>query len=271
MKWFLFYVIGFLFSISALGQIFDNGLPYAYSTQERESVLKGDYLWNVGLGMKIELNTTRSSGFRIFTALGGVQNAGNSVNNLLLSGQLELEIYKGGIGSSLSVEGRKRIHFDLRFTPQVTYGYYSNNSFSGRPLVITTGQAHSALLDPTDYSFGLATTFSFGLNHSRHQQYGSVQIGLLSGQLTYSNDGPPFHWIGFGSQDISGESRCLGKDFLEPIEEETGLGDASEVGPEEFDLCVEGLGMCIGGSIEEEGEDGVKVLNDRARGGLESV
>ncbi len=112
--------------------------------------------------------------------------------------QLQIECFRGGVGSSLLGGNRSQFVWDLRNVFQLNGGDVTNNPVKGRPLNKLIGTSESPLKDPYDYSIGLGTMFINGLNHNRNQQVGFISVGVLEGSLCYLNDGPFFHTIGLG-------------------------------------------------------------------------
>jgi hypothetical protein len=112
--------------------------------------------------------------------------------------QLQVECFRGGVGSCLLGSERAKFVWDLRNIFQLNFGSVTGNPVKGRPLTKVVGSNESAIRDPYDYSIGFGTMFINGLNHTRSQQIGVFSIGVLEVAGNYVNDGPFLHYIGLG-------------------------------------------------------------------------
>lgn len=152
-------------------------------------------------------------GVDINKPLNGIGDAFNADKSLyvtppmLVSFQPELLIYRGGLGSSLMIREKGKIHCELRNSFGLTLGYSSTcngefrNKHWGRPMSKMEANSQAALYDPYGISVTAATTFVTDLTSDRHQQVGNFNLGLGPVQLDYSNDGPFFDKMVFSSGD----------------------------------------------------------------------
>lgn len=110
----------------------------------------------------------------------------------------EVDVFRGGLGSSLSPTGRSKMMFELRQTAMINAGMDYGPQDRGRPLVQFVGNAAHPLIDPYRSSFGLGAVVIHGLNYSRSQQVGLLSFNVNSVVVSYYNDGPPFSYMGLG-------------------------------------------------------------------------
>lgn len=189
-------------SSNAKSQVFnDPGMITEALEEQRDGMLaRREVFFGFNLGVSAIVGKNNLSEFR-FNVSAGVSRAfgwDSDYANFLGSYQLQIECFRGGVGSSLLGTERARFLFDLRNIFQVNGGYVANNPVKGRPLTKLVGHSESPIRDPFDYSLSLGTVFINGLNHNRNQQLGFFGIGVLEFAAGYVNDGPFFSAFGFG-------------------------------------------------------------------------
>lgn len=131
--------------------------------------------------------------FSLVASMGmGVIPSGGS-HALFPSYHAELDIYRGGLGSSLAPAQRSRFNLELRQSILLTAAFDNAPAEAIRRPVIQfiSGSSHP-LADPYKASLTLGTVFINGLNHSRSQRAGLLGLAYEYFNLTYYNDGPPF-------------------------------------------------------------------------------
>jgi hypothetical protein len=192
----------FCFSKSIQAQVFNDPRLITQALEEQRIGLLKDRKVHLGfnVGMAVVLGKHNLSEVRFNVSAGVSRAFGGPTEyaNLLGSYQLQLECFRGGVGSSLLGTERAKFIWDLRNVIQVHGGWVANNPVKGRPLNKLLGQSESAIRDPFDYSITLGTVFVNGLNHKRNQQLGFLGLGILEFAGCYANDGPIFHTIGLG-------------------------------------------------------------------------
>ena len=113
--------------------------------------------------------------------------------------QLDLNIYKKGLGSQIPRAGYKnRIRIDLTNSLMLSLGL--NNDIPLKPLYVFNTPTSSALIQLYDYSFTFGTNIVF-MNQKpkiEKQQIGFFNVNIPWVQVLYYNDGPPFHKIKLG-------------------------------------------------------------------------
>lgn len=191
-------------STQAYAQVFNSPGSITQALEDQRSgMLSGRQVYfgfDVGVSAVFGLNAKNFSELR-FNASAGVSRAFGwdaDYANFLGSYQIQLECFKGGVGSSLLGTERAKLLFEIRNIFQLNGGYVSNNPVYGRPLTKLVGHSESPLRDPFDYSIALGSMFVNGLNHDRNQQLGFAQVGILPVAVCYMNDGPFFHVLGLG-------------------------------------------------------------------------
>gem|GEM_PF-2474581 len=157
-------------------------------------------VWGVSIGLHVELNKKRKSAFRLFSSFALAQVVSQHQWHAIGGFQTEIELYRGGLGSSLLNTERNKINVEWRNIPLLGVGFGNTLPLNGRPLFVSIGQSMGALYNPFDYSVSLGSYFINGINHKRNQQLGFVSIGLNFLNLYYANDGPPFGGIGLGDR-----------------------------------------------------------------------
>jgi len=122
----------------------------------------------------------------------GVIESGKS-SALFPSYHAEMEVYRGGLGSSLAPSQRSRFNFELRQSFLLTAAVDNAPANAiRRPLVQFISEASHPLADPYKTSITLGTVFINGINHHRSQRVGILSLAYEYFNLTYYNDGPPF-------------------------------------------------------------------------------
>ena len=189
-------------SSNTTAQVFNNPRLITEALEEqRVGILKERKVhlgFNVGLAVVLGKNNLSELRINASAGLSRAFGGPSEYANLLGTYQLQLECFRGGIGSSLLGTERAKFIWDLRNVFQVHGGWVANNPVKGRPLNKLIGQSESAIRDPFDYSLTFGTVFVNGLNHRRNQQLGFGGAGVLEVAFCYANDGPIFHWIGLG-------------------------------------------------------------------------
>lgn len=168
----------------------------------RDRVLsQNEFIYNFQLGAKIDLGWRRNGTIRLFAIFGFLQNFSSGTFKVLLGGQSELEMYRGGLGTSLQNREKSRINLEWRNSLMMLGGWEDGGGMvNGKPAFVSVGDTRSALVDPLDISFSLGTTFINGINHRRNQQIGTLHITVYNGVLQYYNDATPFHWLGLADR-----------------------------------------------------------------------
>lgn len=172
-----------------------------FSVYKENLLNKKNFVWGITGGITIDISPKRNSSFRVFLASSIAKNLIRSNHfNTLGSIQTELEIFRGGLGSSVLNDNRYKVHFEVRTYPQLVFGLDYGNFMDGRPMNISIGQSMSTIYDPFDGSFSIGTCFINGINHKRNQQVGFFMLGIRQFQAYYANDGPPFGKVGLGDK-----------------------------------------------------------------------
>jgi len=170
-----------------------------YFTDYKGKVLDSNKLAvGIKFGISIDLGWKKNGSIRGFVSVSALQNLTTGSYKVLLGGQSELDIFRGGLGSSLLNENKSVINIEWRNSVMLLTGIDKNNPVYGKPGFVTVENETGALIDPLDYSFSLGTTFVNGINHKRNQQIGTVSISILQWLVQYYNDGPPFNILPFG-------------------------------------------------------------------------
>lgn len=190
-------------SSKSFGQVFNNprAITETLESQRQHLIVDHGLMMGFNAGVTFAFGAHNVSEVRFNVSAGVSKGFGSkaTVNAPFLGTyQIQLEAFKGGVGSSLLGGNRSKFVWDLRNIFQINVGYIANNSVKGRPLTKLIGSSEYALKDPFDYSFGLGTVFVNGLNHQRNQQLGYATVGVLEISAGYLNDGPPFGVIGLG-------------------------------------------------------------------------
>ncbi|WP_010136528.1 hypothetical protein [Ochrovirga pacifica] len=201
MKYILIIITLFCFQV-ALGQ--SNFLGYSNIenslNQYRSDILdhnKSKLSFNVGA--ILDLGIRDNSSFRIFTSLSYIKGLVRIDNfHSLIGAQSLVEIFRGGLASSVLDTEKGKFIFEIRNSLMVLSGFHASNKVSGKPVFVGLGNNYNSLLDPLDYSLSLGTTFVNGIGHNRNQQVGIGSISVLNFRLAYYNDGPPYKKIGLG-------------------------------------------------------------------------
>ncbi|MCH2224884.1 MAG: hypothetical protein MK066_08960 [Crocinitomicaceae bacterium] len=189
--------------LNSFGQLFTNPRAITSTLEEQREHLIANHGFLIGYnaGITFAFGQHNTSEIRFNFSIGASKGFGSTFPNsapFLGTYQIQLEAFKGGVGSSLL--GGERAHFiwELRNILQLNIGHVANNTVKGRPLTKLVGSSEYAIKDPFDYSFGIGTVFVNGLNHKRNQQLGYFTGGVLEIGFGYLNDGPPFGWMGLG-------------------------------------------------------------------------
>ncbi len=167
---------------------------------QRESLLVDkEFVWGVNAGIMFAMGPYDMNELRFFVS-GGIAR-GIAISDdpapFLAQYHIQLEAFRGGVGSSLLERGK--FNFEVRNAFIMHYGKYkARNAPHGRMLLQSVGANQSAIRNPYETSVGLGTMFVNGLNHDRHQQLGHITVGYRKFELSYLNDGPPFHWLALG-------------------------------------------------------------------------
>ncbi len=195
-----------LFAQCGIAQILDSD-PFT-NNQAREALMQslGNYrstfnnsralAFGVSVGAVVEIGRKNNNGFRVFVAGSILKNFAADDLKIMAAWQSEIELFRGGIGSSEFKGENAKFNIEWRNNPQFIIGANNGNPIMGRPLNPSLGQSMSSLYDPLDYSLNLGCIFINGINHKRNQQLGYFQVGVVSFQMSYINDGPPYdNWF----------------------------------------------------------------------------
>ncbi|MFK8037915.1 MAG: hypothetical protein AB8B74_06465 [Crocinitomicaceae bacterium] len=198
----IFPLILLFISTKAFAQIFDNSNDIINSLEkQRTTILEDRDLiigYNIGLTCNLGKNNVTELRFNFSTGISRGFGWKSDYTPFLGTYQIQIEAFRGGVGSSLLGGNRSKFVWDLRNILQINSGLVSNNSPMGRPLTKLLGTSEYSIRDPYDYSIGIGTVFINGLNHERNQQLGFLSLGVLQVSACYANDGPFFHKIGLG-------------------------------------------------------------------------
>jgi len=200
----IFYLI---IAVSIQGYVIGQEIirPFAIEevleNQRQDLVFDNRFVFGLNAGISLSFGNHHSSELRFNTSAGvskGLQHKTWNQAPILLSYQLQIEVFRGGSGSSLLGTNRTKFQWEMRNIGLLNIGYVSNNTVKGRPLMKAVGASESPIKDPYDYSIGIGTLFINGLNHNRNQQAGIISLGVLEFNAAYLNDGPIFSGFGFG-------------------------------------------------------------------------
>lgn len=199
----IFLILLFLKGSGAWGQNYMIGphVTDALNQQRFYLVQNNQTLAHFNIGFLMSLGKRNTGEFRFFASLGltrGLKDKDWNNAPVLISYQLNLEGYRGGVGTSLLDEERAGFQWEIRNMGAITAGFLASNPVKGRPLVRMVGASESSIRDPYDYSIGLATVFVNGINHQRNQQLGIITVGALEFSASYGNDGPFLSALGMG-------------------------------------------------------------------------
>lgn len=187
---------------SASAQVFNDPRNISQALEgQREGILADrNVYFGFNLGISAVVGKNNLSEFRFNASAGVARGFGwkSDYANFLGYYQLQLECFRGGVGSSLLGTERAKFLFEMRNVFQVTGGCVAGNPVTGRPLTKMVGHSESAIRDPFDYSLTMGTAFVNGINHNRNQQLGFFGIGAVNFAAGYVNDGPFFSAFGFG-------------------------------------------------------------------------
>lgn len=168
----------------------------------RHEILRENQLKSaLGLGASLDLGTKSNGSLRVYVTVAALKNIFNAGSfNTLIGAQSIVEIYRGGLGTSVLDTEKSKFVFEIRNSVMLLTGWDDNQRISGKPGFVNVVSNKSPLFDPLDYSISLGTTFVNGLNHDRNQQIGTLSLSAREGRFSYYNDGPPFNWFALGDK-----------------------------------------------------------------------
>lgn len=160
------------------------------------------FSFGFSIGLAVEFGQANTSQLRGSFGAGASKALGLTDFGLdvVPSYQIELQIYRGGLGSSLAVLQRNKVHAEVHNNFAFYTGYSRMEDYGfkyiayGRPMLKIVGNSYQALYDPFDVSIGFGSTFVTGINHNRNQQIGTFILGIHNFQAAYYNDGPFFNY-----------------------------------------------------------------------------
>lgn len=170
--------------------------------QYRHEILHDKQLKSaLGLGASIDLGTQSNGSLRVYATVAVLQDVGIGGDfHALIGAQSLLEIYRGGLGTSVLDTEKSKFVFEIRNNAMLLIGFDDDQRISGKPAFVNLATNKSPLFDPLDYSVSFGTTFINGLNHSRNQRVGTMSLSVFGGRVAYYNDGPPFSALGLGDK-----------------------------------------------------------------------
>lgn len=168
----------------------------------RQRVLEDNKLeLGVSVGISLDLGWHSNGALRGFITASFLQNVTHGDVKLLLGGQTELEVFRGGLGTSFLTDEKFKINIEMRNTLMALVGAYDHTiRVFGKPAFVTVGKERGAMYDPLTYSLAIGTTFVNGINHKRNQQVGLVSLSGWACKLEYYNDGTPFGILALGDR-----------------------------------------------------------------------
>jgi len=167
-----------------------------YLSDYRKRVIEDNKLeTSVAFGLALDLGWKRNGSLRGFVAFSFLQNLTEGDWKILAGGISELEIFRGGLGSSFFNNEKFKLNIELRNSLMILSGMEKGYQVTGKPAFVTVISERGVLHDPLDYSFSLGTTFINGLNHKRNQQLGTFSASSPYIQIQYYNDDIPFGWL----------------------------------------------------------------------------
>ncbi len=113
--------------------------------------------------------------------------------------QLGINIYNNGLGNSL-LPSRKQAELDIVNTIGIAGGIGKDtlNRYQNKVRPFNSMSANAVMQSIYDFSYALGTNFIIN-GRGRNQQVGFINAGAHQYfQLSFYNDGPPFHFIGLG-------------------------------------------------------------------------
>jgi len=159
--------------------------------------------YSISASLSVEFGKANNSQYRL--SLGGgliktlnYQDSYTDITPFTSAFQTELLIYKGGLGSSQSIDERSNIHVELRnqFLLSAGYASFDNGAFAhvsnGAPLSIFSGNSALPLIDPYDFSVTIGSTFVNSFTDEYKQQIGGLTSTYRGFQINYCNEGPFF-------------------------------------------------------------------------------
>ncbi len=192
----------FFYSSSLIAQTdyFNHDIETTLSDFRYELLEENKTKIGISFGASMDLGTRRNGAIRGFASIGLLRSVGTKNFNCLFGAQSQIEIFRGGIGTSLENNEKFKFNVEWRNAIMALSGIESNNTAVAKPAFVSVIHDMSSLYNPLDYSFSIGTCFINGLNHSRHQQIGFCSISILNAQFNYYNDATPFHLIGLGDK-----------------------------------------------------------------------
>lgn len=172
--------------------IFTIGSIYAQTKQSHNGQ---DFQY--GIGVKFGFEIQKFSNFR-FSIAGGIGKPIDDVEFIYPSLHCELQIYNGGIGSTLLYSKHRNLVFDFNTSVTVTAGIRGLDEFSSlkkfTPLYYFSDLNFTPLQAPYYNSFSLGSNFIVSSDSERENQLvGFSNLNLeRTVQICYYNDGTPW-------------------------------------------------------------------------------
>lgn len=184
-------------------------LPFLFQPTELFSQLYSnineatDNSYQIGGALNLTFEIQKFTNYRL-SLTGGIGKKIDQVEFLYPTFHTELQIYQGGMGSSLSSLKRQQLNVDWIISFMVVGGIrevnYDDAHRRFNPINFFTDDSSSPLQNPYFNSIALGTNFIRSSDSFKRNQYlGIFNLNIeRSLQFTYYNDGTPFHWIGLG-------------------------------------------------------------------------
>jgi hypothetical protein len=144
-------------------------------------------------GATIEIGAHNYGALRLFAAIGLLKDIlPRTLNtNATIGYQLEIELYRGGLGASYLDKGNSKWQLEMRNQIALAGGWANTNIHFGSPYFALIGDNRSTMYNPYEYSLGVSTIFINGLTHKRNQQIGAFMVNARMFNFSYYND---FMW-----------------------------------------------------------------------------
>ena len=199
-KTLLFFLIFYSSILYGQTDYFDQDIEGTLQDFRHEILEENKTKFGITFGASVDFGNKRNGSIRGFLSVGLLRSLGSREFKCLFGAQSQLEIYRGGLGTSLENNEKFKLNIEWRNAIIAISGYERNNDPVSKPAFVSVLNDLSALYNPLDYSLSIGTCFINGINHSRHQQIGIGSISVLNVQLNYYNDATPFHKIGLADR-----------------------------------------------------------------------
>lgn len=156
-----------------------------------------------GFSAKLNFEVQRFANFRL-SLVAGAGKRFNEIEFLQPTIHTEVQLYRGGMGSSLSVFQQRKLNIDYIVSFLMIGGIKERKSIDlekrFNPINFFNDNSATPLQNQFYHSFSLGTNYIFFSDSFKKAQY----IGFLNFniqrtyQFSYYNDGTPFHFIGLG-------------------------------------------------------------------------